>query len=116
MVSKFFSQTFPTAVNITTAYNHNHKHRYSRSVLFQVDAQYRQDNTPPTTERYSGLRGTYWLSAINARLSSASSVQELGYHFQCLRFSRFQIIVYNDRIEFRCKAKTRIRPLPHGSR
>lgn len=47
MVSKFFSQTFPTAVNITTAYNHDHKHRYSRSVLFQVDAQYRQDNSPP---------------------------------------------------------------------
>ena len=46
MVSKFFSQTFPTAVNITTAYNHDHKHRYSRSVLFQVDAQYRQDNSP----------------------------------------------------------------------
>ena len=46
MVSKFFSQTFPTAVNITTAYNHDHKHRHSRSVLFQVDAQYRQDNSP----------------------------------------------------------------------
>ena len=50
------------------------------------------------------LRGLL-LSATDFCLSSASSVQELGYHFQCLCFSRFQIIVYNDRIEFRCKAK-----------
>ena len=46
MVSKFFSQTFPTAVNITTAYNHDHKHRYSRSVLFPGRCSVRQDNSP----------------------------------------------------------------------
>ena len=46
MVSKLSFQAFPTAVNIYAAYEHHHKHRYSRSVLFQVDAQYRQDNSP----------------------------------------------------------------------